>query len=47
MKYIWMILMILMFAGIGMAYIFTDVLDYFFPRRPQTEIIVESPELSK
>ena len=47
MKYIWMILFIMMLAGIGMAYIFTDILDYFFPRRPQTEIIVESSGISK
>ena len=47
MKYIWLILFLLMMAVIGMAYIFTDVLDYFFPRRPQTEIIVESPDILK
>lgn len=44
MKYIWMILFIIMLAGIGVGYIFTNIADYFFPRRPQTEIIVSSPE---
>ena len=43
MKYIWMILLIIMLAGVGMAYIFTNVFDYFFPKRSQTEIIVQSP----
>jgi len=47
MKYIWMILFLLMMSVIGMAYIFTDILDYFFPRRPQTEIIVTSSNNSK
>ena len=47
MKYIWLILFSLMMAVIGMAYVFTDVLDYFFPKRPQTEIVVESQASSK
>lgn len=47
MRYIWMILFVMMLAGIGLAYLFTDIIDYFLPRRPQTEIIVESPDNSK
>ena len=47
MKYIWMILFLLMMAVIGMAYVFTDVLDYFFPKRPQTEIVVQAPSVAK
>ena len=44
MKYVWMILVIIMLAGIGIGYIFTNIADYFFPRRSQTEIVVESPD---
>ena len=47
MKYILLILFLLMMSLIGMAYVFTDILDYFFPKRPQTEIIVQSPDISK
>ncbi len=47
MKYIWMILFLLMMAVIGMAYVFTDILDYFFPKPPQTQIVVESSPGSK
>lgn len=45
MRYIWMIFFILMMACIGMAYVFTDILDYFFPKRTQTEIVVAAPTL--
>ena len=47
MKYIWLALFLLMMAVIGMAYVFTDILDYFFPRRSQTEIVVQSPDIPK
>ena len=43
MKYLWFALFLLVMAVIGIAYIFTDVLNYFFPAQPQTEIVVTSP----
>ena len=45
MKYIWLILFLLMMACVGMAYVFTDILDYFFPKRSQNEIVVEIPKI--
>ena len=47
MKYIWMLLIIIMLAGIGVAYVFSDVIDYFFPKPPQTEIVVLPPDRLK
>ena len=47
MKYIYLILIIIMLAGIGVAYIISGAVDYFSPKTPQTEIIVESPINSK
>lgn len=47
MKYIWMIIFVLMLAGIGMAYLVTSIMDYLLPNRPETEIVVESPNISK
>lgn len=43
MKYLWFTLFVLVMAVIGIAYVFTDILDYFFPAQPQTEIVVTSP----
>ena len=47
MKFLWFILFICVMACIGIAYIFTDVIHYFFPEEPQTEIIVQSPQILK
>lgn len=47
MKYIWMIIFVLMLAGIGMAYLITSVMDYLLPDRSEAEIVVVSPDISK
>ena len=47
MKYIWMILVIIMLSGIGLAYVISGAINYFSPKRSQTEIIVESPNSSE
>ena len=42
MKFLWFTLFLLVMACIGIAYVFTDAWDYFFPKQPQTQIVVET-----